>query len=119
VEDTEDWGAVEGGVSRWTDSNYARFYVWTATERSVHARFNLVSFGEPRHVAVTFNGLTEGEQMVPQSGAQFNLDVEAVPGVSTFLLSIGGKPISPLALGISTDPRLLTVSLSNCSFEPR
>jgi hypothetical protein len=119
VEDTDDWGGVEQGKSRWASSNYARIYVWSGAEREVTLRFSLRSFAQTRQVSISAGGAILAAGSVDTGGRTFYLSWQVQRGLNTVLMSISGPLVSPASLGVGEDERPLSVNLSGCIYSTK
>src|SRR5205823_4768883 len=100
VEDTDDWGGVEQGKSRWASSNYARIYVWSAAEREIELHVKLTGFAQTREVKISTGDVLLGVGSVDGKGRIFDFDWRVSRGLSTVLMSISGPLVSPASLGV-------------------
>jgi hypothetical protein len=116
VEDTEDWLPVEEGKSRWTAQNYARFHVWSGTQRTAQLHMSLESFAQDRSVEIRAGDEALGTGRVSTGGATFDVEWQVPKGFSTVTVAADGLPVSPARLGMGNDYTPLVMRLSECSY---
>ena len=110
-----DWYAAEqtgqGQVSRWAQSNSAKLEFWVTTAKTIQLELPIWSFQQAHTVEFELNGrpLVQNEISTTPQTVPLTLNLQA--GENTLTLKINGGALVPQKLGLSPDPRALTVAV--------
>jgi len=110
-----DWYAAEqtgqGQVSRWAQSNSAKLEFWVTTAKTIQLELPIWSFQQAHTVEFELNGrpLVQNEISTTPQTVPLTLNLQA--GENTLTLKINGVALVPQKLGLSPDPRALTVAV--------
>lgn len=119
-----DWYPVEKGaqgqLNRWAQSSQASLKFWVADQtQTVQLKIPLWSFQQSHQVEFWLNGKPLDQQEVSTTPQTWPLTLHLQPGENTLTLKIAGVPRSPQQLGLSSDPRQLTVAVGQIDLQSK